>query len=90
MKNDKCQQLYRWSNSICPSDLIQSWYEARRDDKWQHNTHHTAHAKQLLLSLALLLTSLFVLLRVWCGVLVLVLVLVCVGTALSSPCRRRS
>ena len=34
IKNDKCYQVWKWANSICPTDLMVSWYEARRDDKW--------------------------------------------------------
>ena len=34
ISNDKCQQIFRWANAVCPSDLVASWYEARRDDKW--------------------------------------------------------
>jgi len=32
--SDKCKQIFRWANSVCPSDLVQSYYEQRRDDKW--------------------------------------------------------
>ena len=41
VKNDKCWQLYKWANSMCPTDLMVSWYEARRDDKWYINMHNT-------------------------------------------------
>ena len=41
VKNDKCLQVFKWANSICPSDLIISYYEARRDDKWYHSKHDT-------------------------------------------------
>lgn len=34
VKDDKCYQIFKWANSMCPSDLISSWYEMRRDDKW--------------------------------------------------------
>lgn len=34
IKSDKCQQVWKWANSMCPTDLMVSWYEARRDDKW--------------------------------------------------------
>jgi len=34
VESEKCQTLFRWSKSMCPSDAFKLFYESRRDDKW--------------------------------------------------------